>query len=120
MTREFKALTILGAALVLLLALDACASGPSLTPGAYASSITREDTTSYLFIGDWELTLTEDNGYSLSKDGDFWEEGSYNLTQDQIEFAMTEGITPCGATGSYNWASDGKGLALTTVEEKAL
>ena len=117
MTKQSKALTILGAALVLLLALAACAPQPSLAPGTYASAITREDTTSYIFIGDWELTLTEENGYSLSKDGDFWEEGNYTLTGDQIAITMSEGANPCGATGTYTWASDGKSLTLTTVED---
>jgi hypothetical protein len=109
--------TKLGAALVILLVLAACAPQPSLTPGAYVSSLTSEDTTSYIFIADWQLTLAEDNGYSLSKDGDFWEQGSYNMTQDQITFTMSEGKYPCGATGTYTWASDGNGLALTTVED---
>ena len=109
------ALTVLGAALALLLALAACAPQPSLTSGTYASSITREDTSSYIFIGDWELTLAEDNGYSLSKDDDFWEEGNYSLTPDQIAITMSEGAYPCEATGTYTWASDGKGLTLTTV-----
>jgi hypothetical protein len=116
-TKQSKASTILGAALVFLLALAACAPQPSLTPGTYASSITREDTTSFLFIGDWELTLAEDNGYSLSKDGDFWEEGNYTLTGDQIAITMSEGKYPCGATGTYTWTSEGQGLTLTTVED---
>ena len=115
MTKQSAVSTKLGAALVVLLVLAACAPQPSLAPGAYASAITREDTTSYIIIGDWELTLTEQNAYSLSKDGDFWEEGNYNLTQDQVEITMELGKYPCGATGTYNWTSDGEALTLTTV-----
>jgi hypothetical protein len=105
------------AAIALLLALAGCASEPSMTPGTYTSSITREDTTSNVFIGEWELMLTDGNGYSLTKDGQWYEEGSYTLTQDQIEFT-TQGLSDCSATGTYQWASDGKELTLTKVEDQ--
>ena len=115
MTQPSRPYAKLVAAIVIVLVLAGCASEPSLTPGPYASSITSEDTSSYIFIGDWELTLAEENGYSLTKDGDFWEEGNYALTGDQIAITMSEGKYPCGATGTYTWVSDGKGLTLTTV-----
>jgi hypothetical protein len=106
------------AAIVLLLVLASCASEPSLSPGTYTATITREDSSSYFTIGEWELTLAEGNGYSLiTKDGKFREEGDYTLTQDQMVFAMTEGKYPCGGKGTYQWASDGKALTLTAVED---
>jgi hypothetical protein len=113
--KQSKALTALGVALMFLLALAACAPQPSLAPGTYASTIAREDTTSFLFIGDWELTLADNNEYSLSKDGEFWEEGNYNVTGDQIAITMSEGTYPCGATGTYTWTSGAEDLTLTTV-----
>ena len=72
MTQPSKPYAKLVAAIAIVLVLAGCASEPSLTPGPYASSLTSEDTSSYIFIGDWELTLAEENGYSLTKDGDFW------------------------------------------------
>jgi hypothetical protein len=105
-------------AIVLLLVLAGCATKPSLSPGAYTATISREDSSSYFFIGEWELTLTEGNGYSLSKDGRFDEEGDYTLTQDQIVFATTKSKEPpCPEAGTYQWAFDGKALILTTVED---
>jgi hypothetical protein len=59
----------LAAAIVLFLVLAGCAAKPSLTPGTYTTSITREDVSSYLFIAEWALTFSEGNGYSLTKDG---------------------------------------------------
>ena len=64
MTPAFKPYAKLVAAIVIVLVVAGCASQPSLTPGTYTSTITREDSTSYGFIGDWELTLTEENGFS--------------------------------------------------------
>ena len=68
-----------------------CGAQSSLPPDTYTTSITREDTTDYLFIGDWELTLTEENDYTVSKNGHFEEEGTYTLTEDQIVFVRTKG-----------------------------
>jgi hypothetical protein len=118
MTQRSKTLTGLVAAIVILLVLAGCASEPSLTPGTYTSTITREDSTSYGFIGEWELTLTEENGYTVSKDGQVDEKGNYTLTQDQIVFDQTEAMFACGGDGTYQWASDGKTLTLTTVEDQ--
>jgi len=117
MTQRSRTYAKLVAAIVLLLVIAGCASEPSLTPGTYTSSITREDTTSYIFIADWALTFTDEAGYSLSKDGQWFEEGSYTLTQDQIEFT-TQGLSDCSATGIYQWDSDGKALTLTKVEDE--
>jgi len=116
-TKQSATFTRLVMVLVLLFVFAGCAAKPSLTPGTYASTITREDVTSYTFIGEWELTLTEGNGLSLSLDGRFREDGNYTLTQDQIVFTQMRGKYPCGATGTYQWAFDGKRLTLTTVED---
>ena len=120
MTQPSKTYAKLVAAIVLVLVVASCASEsePSLTPGTYISTITREDTTSYAFIGEWELTLTEENGYTVSKDGQVDERGTYALTQDQIVFDQTEAKFACGGDGTYQWASDGKTLTLTTVEDQ--
>ena len=105
----------LAAAIVLFLVLAGCTAKPSLMPGTYTTSITREDVSSYLFIAEWALTFSEENGYSLTKDGQLHEEGSYTLTQDQIEFASAPGTSICSATGTYQWASDEKELTLTKI-----
>ena len=118
MTQRSRTGAKLVAAIVLLLVLAGCASNPSLAPGNYTCTLTREDSSSYFFIGDWELTLAEGNGYRLTKDGQFDEEGDYTLTQDQIVFATTKSKEPpCPGTGTYQWAFDGKALTLTTVED---
>jgi hypothetical protein len=121
-SKQAKTSIRLVAAIVLLLVLASCASEPSLSPGTYTATITREDSTSYFTIGEWELTLTEGNGYSLTKDGRIDEEGDYTLTQDQIEFAATFAATSaesnCFVAGTYQWASDGKELTLTKVEDE--
>ncbi len=118
MTQPSKTYAKLVAAIVIVLVVAGCASEPSLTPGTYTSTITREDSTSYGFIGEWELTLTEENVYSVSKDGEVDEKGNYTLTQDQIVFDQTEAMFACGGDGTYQWASDGKTLTLTTVEDQ--
>ena len=118
MTQRSKTLTGLVAAIVLLLVLAGCASEPSLAPGTYTKTITRDDTTDYMFIGDWELTLAEDNSYSLSKDGRFHEDGTYTVSQDQIMFDQASTISyTCPATSTYQWAADGKTLTLTNVDD---
>jgi hypothetical protein len=117
-TKRSRLSISLVASIGLLLVLIGCAAKRSLPPGTYVSTISREDTTSYGFIGEWELSLTEGNGYSLSKDGQPDEEGSYNLTQDQIVFTLMLGKGGvCSAPGTYQWASDGKALTLTKVED---
>ena len=118
MTQRSRTHAKLVTAIVLLLVLAGCAGDPSLSPGTYTSTLTSDDSSSYYFIGDWELTLTEGNGYSLTKDGQFDEEGDYTLAQDQIGFATTKSKQPpCSETGTYQWAFDGKALTLTTVED---
>jgi len=118
MTQQSKTYAKLVAAIVLLLVLAGCASEPTLAPGTYTSTITRDDSTDYQFIGEWELTLAEDNSYSMSKDGRFHEDGTYTLSQDQIAFDQTSTTSyTCPATGTYQWAADGKTLTLTNVDD---
>jgi hypothetical protein len=83
--------------------------------GRAHSSITQNH---YQFIGDWELTLADDNSYSMSKDGRFHADGTYTLSQDQIAFDQTSFTTyACPATGTYQWAADGRTLTLTNVDD---
>ena len=118
MTQRSKTLTGLVAAIVILLVLAGCGAQSSLSPGTYTTSITREDSTDYLFIGDWELTLTDENGYTVSKDGTLDEEGTYTLTEDQMVFVRTMGRHVCSEGGVYQWALDGKTLTLTRVDDE--
>ena len=118
MTQRSKTYAKLVAAIVIVLVLAGCASEPSVAPGTYTTTVTREDSTDYQFIGDWELTLAEDNGYIVNKDSRFHEDGTYSLSQDQIAFDQASTTSySCPATGTYQWAADGKTLTLTNIDD---
>ena len=57
MTQRSKTYAKLVAAIVIVLVLAGCASEPSLATGTYTTSITREDTSSYIFIGIFANTM---------------------------------------------------------------
>jgi hypothetical protein len=103
-----------------------------LPPGTYVTTITQEDflarddlhlVARSILLGEWEMTLTEDNRYShdeVTESGRLVvaEEGYYTLTRDQMVFNAERGAYACiGPQGIYQWALDGKTLTLTTVED---
>jgi hypothetical protein len=103
-----------------------------LPPGTYVTTIIQEDflarddldlVARTILLGEWEMTLTEGNGYShdeVTESGQMVvaEEGYYTLTRDQMVFTAEGGDYACiGPQGIYQWALDGKTLTLTTVED---
>jgi len=133
MAKQAKKFVRLLAAIVLLLVVAGCASKPSLTPGIYTTTITKEEVLANEELGPvergylpfkWELTLAEEDRYSFSvhwsNSGFETEQGRYTLTEDQIVFAAEKlyGYCPKLETSTYKWAFDGKALTLTTIEDE--
>jgi hypothetical protein len=74
-------------------------------------------------VGDWEITLDEENHFTVTKNGNFVAaEGRCTLTQEQLVFNDEKGPWACTDPGEengiYTWALDGKTLTLTAVEDQ--
>ena len=111
---------------IALLALFGCSSSSEFRPGTYTLTGVDEIVDGNVIIGDFEITFTEDQRYIWSKPitaergaGDLIDEGSYEVTQDQIVFKTDHNLNQyCpDAEGKYQWSLNEKELTLTLVED---
>jgi hypothetical protein len=93
--------------------------------GTYAIIIAEEDIPAGVrddmragLPGRWELTLDEQDRFSLAHDGATVSQGGYTLAQGVLRLAAEHGeCTGVGETGNYQWALDGNALTLTAGED---
>jgi hypothetical protein len=123
------------ATLALGLGLAACASGPALPSGTYATIISRNDALSQdelsamargIVAGYWEMRLLNGSHYMLITDGTLVvEQGRYRLADGQLTLTAERGFFDCThptrsgqAQGTYRWALEGEALTLTALVDE--
>ncbi len=118
-------------ALALSLALLGFTTEPaSVPPGTYTTTFTANEIPPEFpaearsnLAGHWKLKLTEGERFSVAKGGEIIAEGRYNFTREQFVLTDEKGKASCAAgdgtaaTGTYQWAFDGKKLTFTVVED---
>jgi hypothetical protein len=130
---QIKVLLIPGVVIALSLVLAGCARtslpSPSLPLGTYTTTITEGDITpnispdsAHFLMGVWELTLIEEDGYIVTKNGRYVAEGHCTMIEDLIVFTDERGPMACcwagKIAGSYKWVFYGQILTLTSVEDQ--
>ena len=69
--------------------------------------------------GAFTLSVGADGVHTVSTEGKVVVKGTYVVDKDKISFTDKEGDFAClGQTGTYKWASDGKTLSFTKVEDE--
>ncbi len=74
-------------------------------------------------VGKWEMTLSTDKKYQISKDGNVLVKGSFDLSGGQITVTDEEGVLACTGqpsmeTGTYNWTYEEGKLSFKIVDDK--
>lgn len=103
---------------------------PDPPPGSYTMSVAEEDIPENVpaeargnFVGKWQMNLSPDKKYQISKDGNVLVKGSFNLSGGQITVTDEEGVLACTGqpsmeTGTYNWTYEEGKLSFKIVDDK--
>jgi flagellar biosynthesis protein FliQ len=129
MRKQTKIVVVSAAISLLLIASVGFALSSAPNAGTYISSITLEDipasiptAAKAMFIGEWMITLAEDRGYRIAKNGQALVEGHFVSSAEQIKFTDEAGDLACTQAsgmrgGSYEWSYQNHKLTFIPVTD---
>lgn len=115
---------------VLLFLVGFTVNPESPPPGSYTMSVAEEDIPENVpaeargnFVGKWQMTLSNEKKYQISRDGNMLVQGSFSVSAEKLTVTDEDGVLACTAqpgteTGTYKWAYKDEKLSFTAVDDK--